>query len=136
MFSLLIPTQYHISFSESNVFEVDAKNSNADESEIDDNVQQKANVTEIKNEIKRLELGVETDAAGSQTDVATTSSTSPTSKENATDISEACRFYLAAICAISLGQLFDEKWDTEFCSRSIKFILLNLQLPPRVGSAN
>lgn len=53
-------------------------------------------------------------------------------EENSADFSEAGRFSLAAICAISLGQLFEKKWDADFCSRSIKFILINLQLPQRV----
>lgn len=51
----------------------------------------------------------------------------------ATDsISEAGRFALAAICAVSLQNLFENQWDQEFCVKSIQYILANFQLPKRV----
>lgn len=50
-------------------------------------------------------------------------------------ISEAGRFSLAAICALSLHDLFGYRWDEEFSVRSIRYITVNLQLPEKVSPA-
>lgn len=111
---------YSLLHAESNLTEVDSENT----SELQDNFN-------IGQEIQRLKIhGKET--SRDEITVTTSSATSFTEEENSVAISEAGRFFLAAVCAISLGQLFEEKWDADFRSRSIRFILANLQLPKRV----
>lgn len=53
--------------------------------------------------------------------------------ESISNISETDKFAITAICAVSLHNLFGNKWDEEFCLRTIKCILINLQLPQKVS---
>lgn len=54
------------------------------------------------------------------------------SVDDPTSISEAGRFSLAAVFALSLSHLFESKWDEDFCLRSNKTVVNNLHLPRRV----
>ncbi|XP_065201540.1 transmembrane and coiled-coil domain-containing protein 4-like isoform X2 [Planococcus citri] len=54
------------------------------------------------------------------------------SKLDESNVSEAGRFSLAAICASSLCELFGNEWDADFCSKCIKSVTVSLQLPQRV----
>lgn len=84
----------------------------------------------VEAEIKKLALSKDTPSIPTSSKNLLTDG-SP--EETLKSISEAGRFSLAAICALSLHDLFDYKWDEEFSTRSIKYITLNLQLPQKVS---
>ena len=102
--------------TETNGTDLSARDELSDE--LANDFQRKVRTTEIKNAIEILNSS---DGEGPKNVT-----------EHSEDISETSRFVLASICAISMNQLFEKTWDADFCSRSIKLILANLQLSSNV----